>query len=324
MHVPPLHTLEAGQPRPHTPQLLPSLVVSTQRLPHRTCPVVQTHSPRVHAPFAQTRAQTPQCSGFDLRSTHAPAQALRPPVQDGLQTPALQTGVVPSQRTPQAPQFSGSDARSTQLGPHRSLPTGHEHFPPMQTSEPEQVAPQAEQCRRSVAVSTHEPAQSTRPALHDAAHEPRSQTGVASEHDAPHCPQLFGSLWRSAQDAPQAVSCAAHDAGPGVLVLAPSSPPSEGPTASGKSNVIVPHAEARLATATIRAAGNHCILVVARRIRAPSMPHLGLRPNDPQSKPQRPAVEPPAAVLPLSYALPRDRVPTTRGRMPPARIEIER
>ncbi|MBN9167384.1 MAG: hypothetical protein J0I07_41030, partial [Myxococcales bacterium] len=32
------------------------------------------------------------------------------PVQDGLQTPALQTGVVPSQRTPQAPQFSGSDA----------------------------------------------------------------------------------------------------------------------------------------------------------------------------------------------------------------------
>src|SRR4051794_1693890 len=57
LHVPPLHTLARGHPRPHAPQLFPSVFVSTHRLPHNTCPAVQTHSLRRQDPFPQTAEQ---------------------------------------------------------------------------------------------------------------------------------------------------------------------------------------------------------------------------------------------------------------------------
>lgn len=42
--------------------------------------------------------------------------------------------------------------------------------------------------------STHAPPHGDNPGLHDAAHVPPLQSGVAPEHTTPHAPQSFGSL----------------------------------------------------------------------------------------------------------------------------------
>jgi hypothetical protein len=53
--------------------------------------------------------------------------------------------------------------------------------------------PHAPQLAGSEPRSTHPPAQSASPALHDAAQTPRSHTGVAPPHAIPQPPQSFGS-----------------------------------------------------------------------------------------------------------------------------------
>jgi hypothetical protein len=84
----------------------------------------------------------------------------------------LHTGVAPSQRFPHAPQWSGSEASLTHDGPQRSLPLGQEHLPATQTSGSLQAAPHAEQCSRSLDVSTQLPPQFASPALQFAVHWP--------------------------------------------------------------------------------------------------------------------------------------------------------
>lgn len=60
----------------------------------------------------------PQLSGSVLVLAQAPAHGVVPVGHDATQLPALQKLPV-AQTAPQAPQFCGSDARRTQVPPHR-------------------------------------------------------------------------------------------------------------------------------------------------------------------------------------------------------------
>jgi hypothetical protein len=102
-HTPVEHTCPAAQPRPHTPQLFGSLVRFAHwgGVPHATTP------------------QAPQLSSSDLRSTHEPAQFVRPVEQAAVHVPWLQAWP-DGQTMLHAPQFRGSLRRSTQTPPHRS------------------------------------------------------------------------------------------------------------------------------------------------------------------------------------------------------------
>jgi len=99
---------------PHVPQLAPSVCRSEHVPAQLVVPVGQPH-----APAEQTRLlpqiceQRPQLSLLFWRSTHdafgpVPHSVNPDAVHRTAQVPSLQTGSVPVQRVPQAPQFRAS------------------------------------------------------------------------------------------------------------------------------------------------------------------------------------------------------------------------
>lgn len=109
------------------------------------------------------------------------------PPQSATQAPRRQTRPG-AQATPQAPQFAGSSASATHAPPHDVEPAGQTHRPAVQVWLGAQTAPQAPQLRASSSSITHARPHAVRPALHDDAHEPRSQTVVALQAIS-HLPQ---------------------------------------------------------------------------------------------------------------------------------------
>ena len=109
-----------GHTFPHAPQLLVSLLVSTQAFAQRMSGKLHW---KVHAPLLQTAVafsggvQTfwhlPQLDVALDVSTHEPPQLVSAP-QSALQLPALHT-VPAAQAVPHAPQCAESELRSTHL-----------------------------------------------------------------------------------------------------------------------------------------------------------------------------------------------------------------
>jgi hypothetical protein len=105
---PPLHTV------PQAPQSAKSVWRSTQAPLQLVSPVahIVTHVDCEHTcPLAQTAVHEPQCWGSEPMSMQTPLQRVSIPGQ--AHAPDAHT-VPPVQLTPQAPQFFGSDWRSTQ------------------------------------------------------------------------------------------------------------------------------------------------------------------------------------------------------------------
>ena len=64
-HTPLPHPCPVGHTCPHEPQLLASVSVVTQAVPHAVVPVGQVHVPLVHTrPVPHTLEQLPQVLGF--------------------------------------------------------------------------------------------------------------------------------------------------------------------------------------------------------------------------------------------------------------------
>jgi hypothetical protein len=112
-HVPPEHTALPLQRLPQEPQLLLSVCVLTQALPHCVSPAPQEQLPLLHAPpVGHWCPQLPQFTASVCRSTHALLQLVRLDAQLTLQVPWLHTGVLPSPTAEQTllhlPQLFGS------------------------------------------------------------------------------------------------------------------------------------------------------------------------------------------------------------------------
>jgi hypothetical protein len=205
VHTPLLQTSPAPHWTPHAPQFLSSLLVSTHAPPQAIFPMGHVQRPPTQVvPFPHVVPHAPQWFALDVRSTHAPPHALRPAPHVAAQAPLLQTGVAPVHWIPHPPQWFGSEEGSAQVPAQSLVPAGQTHLPALQFWVAVHDAAHDPQWLALLVVSTHAPPQFVRLELQVAAHTPRSQT--RSWHAAPHAPQFFGSLRRSAQLGPQVTS----------------------------------------------------------------------------------------------------------------------
>jgi hypothetical protein len=141
----------------------------------------------------------PQSAALVSRFTHAMPHKVSPDPHALLHPVELQTGVVPVQAVPHAPQLAGSSADTVQsvaVDGQRKRPAAHSHVPALQTSNDPHARGHAPQCALSVVVSTSHPfagsmSQSAKPALQP--HIPIEQLWFAP-HTRPHVPQWFGSV----------------------------------------------------------------------------------------------------------------------------------
>jgi hypothetical protein len=189
LHEPAEQTSVAPQRVTHPPQWDGSVMVSTQALPHRTKPALQTksHPLPLHTgePFAgalQDVLQLPQCAGSVVVSTHPPPHGERPASQEiphvlaaHVACPLAGTG----HTWVQLPQRSGSVLVSTQEAPHAVRPPMQLFAQPFgpHTSPTAQVVSHAPQLFGSLASSTHCPRHGENPASHAISHPVFVQTG---------------------------------------------------------------------------------------------------------------------------------------------------
>lgn len=170
-----------AQDRPHTPQLLRLVDVSTHAPPHITRPEqLSVHDPLVQTkPVAHALPQRPQWELSAFTSMQAPPHSMRPaPRQIGTHTPALHEDPE-AQVLPQRPQLTLSAAVSTQAGPHimRAPPVHVDtHVPDVQTDPGPQALPQRpqwaiEMLRSASQPSAAFPLQFPNPPSHTRLHE---------------------------------------------------------------------------------------------------------------------------------------------------------
>jgi hypothetical protein len=186
-------------------------------------PTGHPHLPFEHcSPFWQAFPHAPQFRSSLFSSTHELLQFDRPGAQPAAQAPTLQTAIVLTHVVPHAPQFFGSDPRSTQTPLHGALPAGHPQTPWRQACEAPHFVPHVPQLFGSLCLSTHElphvvSAAPASPIGHDAAHCPRLQNGVAPVHAVPQAPQFFGSESRFAHVPEHFTSFWRHTTGPASI-----------------------------------------------------------------------------------------------------------
>jgi len=117
--------------------------------------------------------------------------------------PFEQRGVAPGQTLPTMPQLVGLVMRSTHWLPTDVSPGLHVHAPLSQYCVPKHCVLQAPQRRGSFCVSRQLlPPQFVKPPTH--AQEPPLQSPNVLSQLLPQLPQLFWSVWRSAQPLKQA------------------------------------------------------------------------------------------------------------------------
>jgi len=155
---------------PQAPQLLTSLVTSTQPYPQSWVPLghwqvlatqtwAWTPSPGLAA--EQVLPQAPQLAALVVESTHWLEQTTSPPGHVELHDPSTQASLAPHV-TPQPPQFLGSECGSMQLRLHTIWPAvGHVevHAAFTQSCVLLHAIPQPPQLLTSLLPSTHCPPQ---------------------------------------------------------------------------------------------------------------------------------------------------------------------
>jgi hypothetical protein len=171
------HTRAPEQIWPQNPQLVLSLVRSTQEFPQRASPDPHAAEqvPRLHtSPPVQRLPHEPQLAPLDWRLTHALPPPPGPPIVMQAVSPA-----------------------------------GHMHEPPMQGAPVGQAFPQLPQlafdvCRSTQAVPPLPPAHAVSPVEHPATHVPPEHMSPPGQR-FPQPPQLRGSVWGSVHCVPQSV-----------------------------------------------------------------------------------------------------------------------
>jgi hypothetical protein len=179
-HRPSTHA-DVPQDTMHPPQLLRSVLGSTQRPEHSTVgaghPPVDTQRRATHAcPDAQRAPHAPQFNGSVAVFTQpTPGQVIAPIAHsDPSHTPATHR---PVHRAPQSPQLDTSPVTSTQKAPHIRWPAAHpaEQRPATQLCPGAHALPHAPQFIVSVDTSTHAPPQVRRGSAHALEHAPPTQ-----------------------------------------------------------------------------------------------------------------------------------------------------
>jgi hypothetical protein len=150
----------------------------------------------------------PQLNAFELRSTHALLQLVRPLSHETVHIESEHTwpgmhAVV------QEPQCVGSLVVSVQTPLQRCWPGPQLHAPETQVVPPRHTMPQPPQLIGSVLVSTHAWPHTVWLAAHCVVHAELEQTSPFW-HTTPHLPQLSGSLVVSTHAPPQLVSMPGH------------------------------------------------------------------------------------------------------------------
>src|SRR5581483_6662288 len=213
-HVPPTQKVPPRHTMPQPPQLSPSLLVSTHELPHTVWLLAHcdVHAELEHTwPGPHTVAQSPQCCGSDVSSTHAPLQFESEPGHV-LEPHMPNAQVLPMpQRLRHWPQLRGSLSVSTHAPLQSVRPGGQPimpHMPKAHIEPKPQRMPHWPQLRRSLDRSTHEPLQSVSPlGQPPMPHMPSAQVPAQT---APHLPQFCGSVATSMHAPPQSVRPRAH------------------------------------------------------------------------------------------------------------------
>jgi hypothetical protein len=156
-------------------------------------PHIATQFPAEQRSFGpQIVPQAPQLRLSLFESTHELLQFVRPVAHPAAHLPRLQAACVLMQSVPHAPQFFGSDPRSTQTPPHFAVPVGQPHVPGPHCSVGAHVVPHAPQFEVSLPVSTHAWPHFMRPVAQVVVHWLKLQTSFAP-HAGPQAPQFFGS-----------------------------------------------------------------------------------------------------------------------------------
>jgi hypothetical protein len=197
---------------PHVPQLLASVLVFVQEVPHMVAPVPQPHTPFVHvAPVAQTLPHIPQLFGSFVVLTHAAPQTVSVPGH----VQALVVQVAPvAQAVVQVPHAAGSLVRSRQpsAAPQFVWPVAHTHAPPVQVALAGQTFPHPPQLFASVIVFVQTDPDAPGHVVLGAMQLPHWLFAhiTLPPHAAPQLPQLLGSVVVSTHALPQVVEVAEH------------------------------------------------------------------------------------------------------------------
>jgi hypothetical protein len=210
--LPPLQVLAQA------PQLLLSLCLLTQALPHSERPglqlAVQWLATQAMLPptgaVGQALPQVPQFMASLDVFEHAPLQLVYPVLQLKPHAPAPHAGVplaTPAHAVPQAPQFAGSDFVSAHAAPHCVVPCGQlvTHLPAAQSWPLAQTVPHAPQLAASVPVSTHLFPHLANPVSQTKAQLLAAQVAFAfagAVQPLLQAPQLLGSVVVSRHSAP--------------------------------------------------------------------------------------------------------------------------
>jgi hypothetical protein len=155
-------------------------------------------------PPVQWTPQAPQFALLLVRSMQAAPHRVWSAPQSGLQAPLAQSRPG-GQALPHAPQWEGSDARSTHASPQWPRPIGHWHAPATQVAPSRQEMSQEPQWSASLWTFTHALEQSVSPAPHEDTQAPAEHTSGAPQA-LPQAPQLAGSLASDVHAEPHKVS----------------------------------------------------------------------------------------------------------------------
>ena len=194
-HIPPRHTVPAGQWLPHEPQFCESPIKLAQTLPQSVYPLLHCtlQTPLLHVTVELGGAvhfwpQLPQLFGSVPRFTQALPQRLSPAGQT--QEPKLHPAPA-GQTFPQPPQFVGSVKISTQTAEHVVTPrrVWQAHWPPTQAPGGAQSLPQPPQLPGSTLTFVQAPPQHWHsegsPHWLEVVHGPKMHVAAADGFKAP-------------------------------------------------------------------------------------------------------------------------------------------
>ena len=144
----------------------------------------------MHTPFGpHCLPHAPQSNAFEVRSTHAPLQSVRPLAHCVAHADCEHT-CIDEQVVPHMPQFFGSLVTSVHTVLQRICPDGQPHVPFVHCVPARQAMPQPPQFAGSLLMSTHERPHTVWFAAHIVVQAEFEHT-CPSGQALPHLPQSF-------------------------------------------------------------------------------------------------------------------------------------
>jgi hypothetical protein len=204
MHEPALQTLVPLQTVPQAPQLVLSVLASTQVPPHSVL-LVSVHLHTLLAQLVavgQAASHAPQCASLVAVFTHAAAESHHRVPNGQTHAPPLHASPLPH-HLPQVPQFDASLESETQLLPHGEVEPAHTQLPALQYLPEAHATPHAPQFAESLLRLTQLVPHGVRPDA-EQVHAPPLHA-CALPHTVPQVPQFdlsFTGTQRSAQTRP--------------------------------------------------------------------------------------------------------------------------